>query len=75
MENIFATHRMDRAAESRRLETKEAIKDAIGAFAIIAMLYVGLFIPSLYRIARDLSSAQWQGYLWVSIPSSTLLFL
>ena len=51
MENIFATHHMDRAAESRRLETKEAIKeaikDAIGAFAIIAMLYVGLFIPSL----------------------------
>tara|TARA_B110000467_G_C17840425_1_gene224558 strand:+ start:72 stop:215 length:144 start_codon:yes stop_codon:yes gene_type:complete len=47
MENIFATHRMDRAAESRRLETKEAIKDAIGTFAIIAMLYVGLFIPSL----------------------------
>ena len=47
MENIFAAHRMDRTAESRRLETKEAIKDAIGAFAIIAMLYVGLFIPSL----------------------------
>jgi len=47
MENIFATHHMDRAAELRRMETKEAIKDAIGAFAIIAMLYVGLFIPSL----------------------------
>ena len=47
MENIFDTHRMVRAAESRRLETKEAIKDAIGAFAITAMLYVGLFIPSL----------------------------
>lgn len=47
MENIFDTHRMVRAAESRRLETKEAIKDAIGAFAITSMLYVGLFIPSL----------------------------
>ena len=47
MDNIFATHRKDRAAEARRLEIKEAIKDAIGVFAIIAMLYVGLFIPSL----------------------------
>ena len=47
MKNIFATHCMERDAESRRLETKEAIKDAIGAFAITAMLYVGLFIPSL----------------------------
>ena len=47
MDNIFAAHRKDRAAEVRRLETKEAIKDAIGVFAIITMLYVGLFIPSL----------------------------
>ena len=47
MDNIFAAHRKDRAAEARRLETKEAIKDAIGVFAIITMLYVGLFIPSL----------------------------
>jgi len=47
MENIFATHRMDRAVDSRSLETRESIKDAIGAFAIIAMHYVGLFIPSL----------------------------
>ena len=47
MDNIFAAHRKDRAAEVRRLETKEAIKDAIGVFAIIAMLYVGLFIPNL----------------------------
>jgi len=47
MDNIFAAHRKDRAAEVRRLEIKEAIKDAIGVFAIIAMLYVGLFIPSL----------------------------
>ena len=47
MDNIFAAHRKDRATEARRLETKEAIKDAIGVFAIITMLYVGLFIPSL----------------------------
>ena len=47
MDNIFTAHRKDRAAEARRLETKEAIKDAIGVFAIITMLYVGLFIPSL----------------------------
>ena len=47
MDNIFAAHRKDRTAEARRLEVKEAIKDAIGVFAIIAMLYVGLFIPSL----------------------------
>jgi hypothetical protein len=47
MNNFFANSRKSHAAEARRLETKEAIKDAIGAFAIIAMLYIGLFIPSL----------------------------
>ena len=47
MDNFFANTRKSHADESRRLETKEAIKDAIGAFAIIAMLYIGLFIPNL----------------------------
>jgi hypothetical protein len=47
MENILSNKRIDRAAEARRLEVKETIKDAVGAFAIIVMLYVGLFIPSV----------------------------
>ena len=47
MENIISSKRIERAAKARRIETKEAIKDAIGAFSIIVMLYVGLFIPSL----------------------------
>ena len=47
MDNFFANTRESHADEARRLETKEAIKDAIGAFAIIAMLYIGLFIPNL----------------------------
>jgi hypothetical protein len=47
MEHILSNKRIDQAAEARRLEAKETIKDAIGAFAIIVMLYVGLFIPSL----------------------------
>ena len=47
MDNFFAKTRKSHADEAHRLETKEAIKDAIGAFAIIAMLYIGLFIPSL----------------------------
>ena len=47
MENIISSKRIERAAKSRRMETKESIKDAIGAFSIIVMLYVGLFIPSL----------------------------
>ena len=47
MDNFFSNARKSAAGETRRLETKEAIKDAIGAFAIIAMLYIGLFIPSL----------------------------
>ena len=46
MENIISSKRMERASEARRMETKESIKDAIGAFLIIVMLYVGLFIPS-----------------------------
>ena len=47
MENIISSKRIERAAEFRRMEAKESIKDAIGAFSIIVMLYVGLFIPSL----------------------------
>ena len=47
MENIISRKRIERAAQARRMETKESIKDAIGAFSIIVMLYVGLFIPSL----------------------------
>ena len=47
MENIISSKRIERAAEARRMEAKESIKDAIGAFLIIVMLYVGLFIPSL----------------------------
>ena len=47
MDNFFANTRKSHADKARRLETKEAIKDAIGAFAIIAMLYIGLFIPNL----------------------------
>ena len=47
MDNFFSNARKSDSDETRRLETKEAIKDAIGAFAIIAMLYIGLFIPSL----------------------------
>ena len=47
MESIISSKRIERAAEARRVETKESIKDAIGAFSIIVMLYVGLFIPSL----------------------------
>ena len=47
MDNFLANARKSHADEARHLETKEAIKDAIGAFAIIAMLYIGLFIPSV----------------------------
>ena len=47
MENILSNKHIDRAADARRLEAKETVKDAIGAFSIIVMLYVGLFIPSL----------------------------
>ena len=31
---------------SMSAEAKEVVKDAIGAFAIFVMLYVGLFIPN-----------------------------
>ena len=47
MDNFFADTRKSHADKARCLESKEAVKDAIGAFAIIAMLYIGLFIPSL----------------------------
>lgn len=47
MENILSKKRIERAAETRRLAIRETIKDAIGAFAIIIMLYIGLLIPSL----------------------------
>ena len=47
MENILSKKRIELAADARRIEIKETIKDAVGAFAIIVMLYVGLFIPSL----------------------------
>ena len=47
MDNFFSNARKSDADETRRLETKEAIKAAIGAFLIIAMLAIGLFIPTL----------------------------
>lgn len=43
----FDIIRQERMKSARLAETKEAVKDAIGAFAILAMLYVGLFIPNL----------------------------
>tara|TARA_B100000767_G_scaffold123597_1_gene117822 strand:- start:326 stop:535 length:210 start_codon:yes stop_codon:yes gene_type:complete len=43
----FDTARQERMKSERLAETKEAVKDAVGAFAILAMLYVGLFIPNL----------------------------
>jgi hypothetical protein len=43
----FDTARQERMKSKRLAETKEAVKDAVGAFAILAMLYVGLFIPNL----------------------------
>ena len=43
----FDTARKERMKSERLAETKEAVKDAVGAFAILAMLYVGLFIPNL----------------------------
>ena len=42
----FDTARQERMKSERLAETKEAVKDAVGAFAILAMLYVGLFIPN-----------------------------
>ena len=47
MENILSRKRNELAANARRIEIKETIKDAVGAFAIIVIFYVGLFIPSL----------------------------
>ena len=43
----FDTARQERMKSARLAETKEAVKDAVGAFAILAMLYVCLFIPNL----------------------------
>ena len=43
----FDSVRQERMKSARLAETKEAVKDAVGAFAILAMLYVGLFIPNL----------------------------
>ena len=43
----FDTAREEHMKAERLTETKEAVKDAVGAFAILAMLYVGLFIPNL----------------------------
>ena len=43
----FDTARQERMKSARLAETKEAVKDAVGAFAILAMLYIGLFIPNL----------------------------
>lgn len=47
MYSHFDTARQERMKSERLVETKEAVKDAVGAFAILAMLYVGLFIPNL----------------------------
>ena len=47
MHLYFDTARQERMKSARLVETKEAVKDAVGAFAILAMLYVGLFIPNL----------------------------
>ena len=43
----FDTVIQERMKSARLAETKEAVKDAVGAFAILVMLYVGLFIPNL----------------------------
>ena len=46
MENIVKILRMDLNNAIWRNETKEVLKDAIGACAIFVMLYIGLFIPN-----------------------------
>ena len=46
LENIFRTIRLDLNNAIWCNETKEVLKDAIGACAIFAMLYIGLFIPN-----------------------------
>ncbi|MBL6846404.1 MAG: hypothetical protein ISQ85_05850 [Planktomarina sp.] len=46
LENIFRTIRLDLNNAIWCNETKEVLKDAIGACAIFAMLYIGLSIPN-----------------------------
>jgi|TARA_B100000767_G_scaffold96777_1_gene92909 hypothetical protein len=46
MENIVKIIRLDLNNAIWRNETKEVLKDAIGACAIFVMLYIGLFIPN-----------------------------
>ncbi|MGB1236419.1 MAG: hypothetical protein ACPG5U_11875 [Planktomarina sp.] len=36
-----------RNAAATKAHTVDMIKDALGAFAIMAMLYIGLFIPAI----------------------------
>lgn len=40
-------HQTPQAIAKPKTETLETIKDAVGVFAILTMLYVGLFIPTL----------------------------
>jgi hypothetical protein len=46
LENKLKTICLNLNNASRSAEAKEVVKDAIGAFAIVVMLYVGLFIPT-----------------------------
>ena len=46
MENIVKNISLDLNTAIWRNETKEVLKDAIGACAIFVMLYIGLFIPN-----------------------------
>ena len=46
MENTLKTICLNLNNASMSAEAKEVVKDAIGAFAIFVMLYVGLFIPT-----------------------------
>ena len=46
MKNTFKTICLNLNNGSMSAEAKEVVKDAIGAFAIFVMLYVGLFIPT-----------------------------
>jgi len=46
LENIFRTIRLNLSNAIWCNETKEVLKDAIGACAIFTMLYIGLSIPN-----------------------------
>ena len=46
MENTLKTIWSNLNNASMSAESKEVVKDVIGAFAIFVMLYVGLFIPT-----------------------------